>query len=180
MGIYHSYFDFIEHVNKGHFFDLDMLDIGKCEMFEMEKLDTAHDFGFTDDEKLMVYSSRAFFSSPIQLSCNLDYVTDFELNMYCNDEIIAINQDCAYQPARPNIIIEKGDTAIHVFKKRLEDGSDAYAVFNIGKTKETVTVHLDSESVVRDVWAKHDISTSSKINLTLEPHTVRIVKASRV
>ena len=177
MGIYRSYFDFIEHVNKGHFFDLDMLDIGKCEMFEAEKLTDAPDFGFTDDEKLIVYSSRAFFASPIQLSCNLDYVTDFELSMYCNDEIIAINQDCLFDPAKPIITIEKGEAILHVFKKKLEDGSVAYAFFNLGKTKESVTVHLDGESEIRDVWAKKNIGEGEKIDLTLQPHTVRIIKA---
>lgn len=179
LGIYYSYFDFIEHINKGHFFDLDMLDIGKCEMFEMENFGELPDFGFTDDEKLMVYSTRAFFNSPIQISANLDYVTDFELSMYCNDEIIAINQDCAYYAARPITVIEKGDTVLHVFKKHLEDGSDAYAVFNLGKTQEDVTVHLDCECTIRDVWAKRDLCEASKISLVSYPHTVRIFKASR-
>ena len=179
MGIYNSYFTFMDYNNKGHYFDLDMLDTGKCEMFEMEHFENIPDYGFSEDEQLVAYTVRAFLSSPIQISANLDYVTDFELSMYCNDEIIGINQDCLFDTARPILMIEKGETFIHAFKKKLEGGSYAVAVFNLGKTTENVKIYLDERSQIRDVWAKRDLDTSDKLDLVAFPHTVRVFKITQ-
>lgn len=178
MGIYNSYFTYMDYVCRGHFFDLDMLDTGRCEMFDIYNFEDLPDYGFTEDEQLIAYTIRAFFSSPIQLSCNLDFITEFELSMYCNDEIIAINQDCGFHTARPCMMIERGESKIHVFKKKLADDSVAYAVFNLGTTIENVTVFLDDLSDIRDVWAKRDLDPASSISLKMPMHTVRVFKTT--
>lgn len=178
MGIYNSYFKFMDYVNCGHYFDLDMLDTGRCEMFEIYNHQDLPDYGFTEDEQLIAYTIRAFFNSPIQLSCNLDYVSEFELSMYCNDEIIAINQDCGFHTARPCMIIEKDQAKIHAFKKKLADGSTAYAIFNLGDTTEEVQLYLDELSSVRDVWAKRDLVPTSTISLKMPKHTVKVYKTT--
>jgi len=176
MTIYRTYFDFIDYVNKGHYFDLDMLDLGRCILFEKLGFTEEKNFGYTEDEALVAYSMRAFLSSPIQISCTLETVSDFELSMYCNDEIIEINQDTAFSAARPVIMLEDGKKIIHVFKKKLAEGDTAYAVFNLGETEETVNVYLDGESSIRDVWAKKDLPTASKITVATKPHTVKIYR----
>ena len=180
MGIYNSYFKFVDYMNRGHYFDLDMLDLGRCEMFEIYNHQDLDDYGFNEDEQLIAYSIRAFLNSPIQLSCNLDYLTEFELSMFCNDEIIAINQDSAFSTARPIMMFEKGEGMLHVFKKKLEDGSTAYAIFNLGKTNEEATIHLDAKSLVRDVWAKRDVGTMDVIRQSMPSHTVKIFKATEI
>ena len=101
--------------------------------------------------------------------------------MYCNDEIIAINQDSLCSPAKPYMLIEEGDKIIHVLKRKLSDGSEAIAVFNFGETTENVKVYLDGESKVRDVWAKRDLKNASVLKiLEMKPHTVQIFKVSKM
>ena len=179
LTIYRTYFDFIEYVNRGHYFDLDMLDLGECDLFYKLDFVSAPDFGFSEDEALVVYSMRAFLNSPIQISCHLEKLSDFEISMYCNEEIIAINQDTAFSTAKPHMLIEDGKKIVHVFKKKLEGGDIAYAVFNLGETKENVKVFLDDPSYVRDVWAKKDMGEASVLSLPEMPmHTVRIFRTT--
>ena len=176
MTIYRTYFDFIDYINKGHYFDLDMLDLGRCKLFEKLGFTEEKNFGYTEDEELVVYSMRAFLSSPIQISCTLESFSDFERDMYCNEEIIAINQDSEFSAARPVIMLEDGKKIVHVFKKKLSGGDSAYAVFNLGQTEEKVDIYLDKEAKIRDVWAKKDLGASSKITVQTKPHTVKIYR----
>ena len=179
--IYESYFDFIGYINRGHFFDLDMLDLGPSDLFEMFGFYDDKNFGYTEDEQLAVYSTRAFLASPIQISGKLDSLSDFEISMYCNDEIIAINQDPLAASAMPYMIIEKGEKKLHVLKRKLFDGSYALAVFNFGETTENPKIHLEEESRVRDVWAKRDLKTTKLIQIyEMKPHTVQIFKITKV
>ena len=180
IDIYSTYFDFIDYVNKGHYFDLDMLDTGECELFSKLGFDLEADFGLNEDEQLVAYSMRAFLNSPIQISSKLENVSEFELSMYCNEEIIAINQDALFDVAKPIMLIEDEKKKIHVFKKKLKCGAYAIAIFNLGSTKERVKVYLDNYSQIRDVWAKEDIKPSSTISVELPSHCVRIFKITEI
>ena len=180
MEIYRSYFDFIDYQNQGHYFDLDMLDLGRCTLFEKLGFDKEKNFGYTEDEQIVLYSMRAFLSSPIQISETLEDVDDFRLSVYCNEEIIDINQDSEFSAAIPVTVIEKDKTVIHVYKKKLSGGDTAYAIFNLGESCEKVNIYLDSECTVRDVWAKRDLDATAKISLEAMPHTVRILRCSEL
>ena len=176
MSIYNSYFEYIDYFNKGHYFDLDMLDVGNCDLFEYCGFYDNGDYGLTEDEQLVSYSMRAFLCSPVQISSNLDKITEFELSMYCNEEVIAINQDSAFCAAKPYIMLEKDQKIIHIFKKKLSDGGYALAAFNLGETEEDVKIYLDDMSSIRDVWAKKDMGSADSISIHIMPHTVRIFK----
>ena len=175
MGLYRSYFDYIGYVNKGHYFDLDMLETGHCELFYQRNYMCRPNHGLTEDEQIIAYTARAFFNSPIQLSCRLDKITEFELSLYCNEEIIAINQDGLYS-AKPQTIIEQGDKIIHVMRKKLSNGDFAVAVFNLGKTAEWVDVYFDEVCAIRDVWAKKDKPAADRLVLNMHPHTVKVFR----
>lgn len=178
LEIYRTYFEFIDYINKGHYFDLDMLETGRCGLFEFFGFYNDPAYGFSEDEQLVAYSMRAFLSSPIQLSCKLDDISEFEMSMYCNEEVIAINQDCGFNTAKPCQIIEDGKKIIHVFRKKLKNGDVAYSIFNLGETGENVIVYLDDTSFVRDVWAKKDLGLNNKISVSMQPHTVRMFRVS--
>ncbi len=179
LEIYRTYFDFIDYVNKGHFFDLDMLDTGKCYLFEFLEYFKNPKHGFNEDEQIVSYSIRAFLNSPIQISSNLSFMDEFELSLYCNEEVIAINQDCAFDFAKPVLLIEQGDKIVHVWKKRLENGDLAYMLLNLGEGEQTVKVHLDECYNVRDVWAKTDLKPTATLNEIMPPHTVKILRLSK-
>lgn len=175
--IYRSYFDFIDYINKGHYFDLDMLDLGQSNLFPTAYF--KHDYGFTEDEQIVVYTARVITASPIQLSTTFEKIDDFELSVYCNEEVIAINQDCGGYAAKPYIMLEDGKKIIHVLKRKLYCGDEAIAVFNLGETSENVTVYLDEVSKIRDVWAKEDLEDADNITLiNMMPHTVRLFRIS--
>ena len=171
-----SYYDFIAYINKGHFFDLDMLDTGYSEFFAGLGYYENPDFGYTEDEQLAVFSARAFFSSPIQISTNFENINEFELSMYCNEEVIAINQDSKFSAAKPYMILEDGKKIIHVYKKMLSNGDYALCIFNLGETKEVVKVYLDGPSKIRDVWGKCDNEDGALLHKVMHPHTVRMFR----
>lgn len=158
----------------GHYFDLDMLEIGVMELMEGRcKL--------TEDEQLVGYTARIIFPSPIQISCDLSQLTEFELNMLCNEEVIAVNQDALGKSA---VCIREEKTCggdyslqkhIKIYEKELADGKKAVAVFNLGNTEESVTLQGRE---VRDLWAKTDIPADGQLTLSLNPHTVRLIKIS--
>ncbi len=157
----------------GHYFDLDMLECGVMELFEgRSKL--------TEDEQLVGYTARVIFPSPIQISCDLSQLTEFELDMLCNEEVIAVNQDglgrsayCCYEH-RTGDCDYSLQKHIKIYEKPLSDGKKAVAVFNIGNTTEEVCVPAEA---ARDLWAKEDLPVSSDgVRLVLKPHTVRLLK----
>ena len=128
----------------------------------------------------MVYSFRAFTGSPIQISSTLEKLDDFELSLYCNEEIIAINQDSSFSPAKPYTKLEGDNRQVHVYKRKLSDGGYAIGIFNVGETREIPEIYLDNVSKIRDVWAKKDMANNDIIRVALEPHTVRIFKINEI
>lgn len=169
--IFMSYLPFATYMTKGHFFDLDMFDIGDGELLGECK--------YTEDEKASIYTLRAITGSPLQISCYPDAITDFDLSLYCNEEVIAINQDTAFKPAIPYHMIEKEDKCIYSFKRELCDGSFAVAIFNLGEHVEPVCLYLDADAEVRDVWAKKDYKGSNVNEFRMQPHTVRMFKVKQ-
>jgi hypothetical protein len=175
LDIYKSYFDFIDYINKGHYFDLDMLDMGQCDVFPRDY--GMVDFGLTEDEQICAYTARVITASPIQISTNFEGFNEFEKSVYCNEEVIAINQDAGGQAAKPYIMMEDGKKCIHVLKRKLADGDYAIAVFNLGETTETLKIYLDDDSQIRDVWAKEDMKPDDRIEICgMMPHSARMFR----
>ena len=169
--IFKSYLEHATVMTKGHYFDLDMLDVGNCVFKNRE------DF-LSEDEMIVAYSMRAFFNSPIQLSAVLSEMSEFELDLYCNEEIISINQDAAFSHSLLAFEKNDGDSSLYVFEKTLEDGDTAYAIFNMGEREESFDVEFDGGSNVRDVWSKEDLGVASTLSFSMPKHTVRIIKCS--
>lgn len=172
LKIYRSYFDFMEYVTKGHYVDLDLLDLGTCRCESVRGT-------FTEDEQIVAYSVRAFLNSPIQISSTMENIDAFELSLYCNEEIIAINQDAAFCAALPIYRDEQGAGILDVMEKKLEDGSYAYAFFNMGETKQAILGQFAAKASLRDVWAKEDMEQAEFLSLEMMPHTVRILRSSQ-
>ena len=156
----------------GHFFDLDMLEIGELKEWKNE---------LTEDEMVIAYTQRAICSSPIQLSCDVRALTDFELSLFCNEEVIAVNQDslgraafCITEYKTRNEATNAEEKHTKVYKKPLSDGSYAVAVYNLGCVSEEYTLEC---SYARDLWAKEDLAIAENpISFTLAPHTVKLFK----
>ena len=156
--IANSYLPWQKYAGHGHYYDLDMLAIGKMNLFECT---------LTEDEMIFDYTLRAMLGSPIQLSCDLTAATDFELDLYMNDEVIAINQDGALEPA----ILKESDGDWRIYEKALEDGGRALCVFNGTDEERAVSLPIGGKAV-RDVWLKEDLGVLETADRVLAPHSV--------
>lgn len=170
--VYESYFAFADCVCKGHYFDLDMLDFGTCRLHTLWH-------ALTDDEKILEFSMRAFLGSPIQISSTLENVTDLELSIYGNPEILAIHQDCSFHTPKLLVRVKEGERYFDVLEKELANGAYAYALFNMGTAEEGLTLFADVPCAVRDAWAREDLAHANTLSLGVLPHTARILVAER-
>lgn len=155
----------------GHFFDLDMLETSYY---------NAHFCQLTEDEQLAAYSIRAYIMSPVQLSCDLSKLTQFDRDMFCNDEIIALNQDVTGILQTKMVETKAGTCRTRIYTRPLADGGIAAAFFNMREETADMTLSLDGAYHIRDLWAKENLDDiNGVLTLTLEPHTVRIVKLNK-
>ena len=162
--------------NPGHYFDQDMLETG---------VTFWHENRLSEDEQIIAYTNRAMFPSPIQISCDLTKLTDFDLALLMNEEVIAVNQDALSVGAvcmlEKRTRDEQGNAAcdLKVYWRPLENGDQAWAFFNLGTTEEHIEWPVGQENV-RDLWAKKDIpAPGGKLSMTLLPHTVRLLRGKR-
>ncbi|MBQ3141717.1 MAG: hypothetical protein IJC25_07125 [Clostridia bacterium] len=157
------------HVGPGRFYDLDMLAIGpmywnegKCRL--------------TQDEEIFSYTLHAFFPSPVQISCRLEEMTDFEFDLLANEEMIAINQDalCDY----PLLVrdIDKPGRCEKIYTRRLENGDLAVAVFNLCEDLLSGFLQLPQDYAIREVWSKTDRGVESRLNYQVDAHCARVFR----
>jgi hypothetical protein len=158
------------YIQEGHFYDLDMLETG------LTKLNGGVRY-LTDNEQVFAYTQRAFFMSPIQLSCRLDQMSEHEFNIYANEEIIAINQDTRFD--LPHLVPEWSDGKLQVFKRELSNGDIAIGVFNGLDGYTQIDLDLGGEYKIRDVWAKEDVGISDKISYISECHSAQVFRITK-
>ncbi len=143
----------------GHYADMDMLLFG----------------GMSLTEEQTTFAMWCMFSSPLILSCDMNNLTEDQLEFLTNEELIAIDQDLLGYAAA--YICDLGDGCELYFKKTnsWDDGSSAVAVYNPTDKEQTVTVDLSTvcrsgKAAVRDAIAKEDISELEEITVTLPAH----------
>lgn len=143
----------------GHFYDLDMLAIGPMVM-------NGGICRFTPEESLTHMTLHSFFPSPIQLSMRLHEASEFELDLVSNEEVIAVNQDvlCAYPTPM------EAPEGCRIYRRALANGDTAIAVFNLSDAPVCVTVPLDGEKRIRDLWAKEDRGEADTLTVELDAH----------
>ncbi len=156
-----------KYTGNGHWYDLDMLSIGQGGLYWCN---------LTDDEKIFQYSARAFLGSPIQLGCPIECATEEELDLFCNEEVIAVNQDALLAPAKT----VKKDAELYVFEKELFGGDLAVGIFNASDETRTEHYRPDKSAPVRDLWLKEDTEASGLIEAILPPHSAKLYRIKRV
>jgi alpha-galactosidase len=163
----------LQNVRPGGWNDPDMLMVGR---FGPDKW--RHPTRLTADEQYTQFSMWCMLSAPLLISCDLEQLDAFTLNLLTNDEVIAINQDPAGRPALRHLV---GD-ALEVWTKPLADGSTAVALVNRGFIEEPVTsiwkdLGLAGAQHVRDVWRQQDLGRCERqFQATIRPHGVRLLR----
>lgn len=153
------------YVCLGHFYDLDMLAAGGY--------DRGNFVGaLTDDEEIFAYTLVSFFMSPIQISTPIDKLSDFLLDVFCNDEIIEINQDIKAE--FPTLV--RKNSNVKIYKRNLYNGDIAYAIFNLADEKRTEVFEVGKTKSIRDVWRKENIKNTDVISCELEPHGAMVYR----
>ncbi len=166
-GILAENFYLAAYCSKGHYNDMDMLEVGRSLSTEEDK---TH-FGLW-----------CIMNSPLLIGCDLSTIKTATLNLLRNKELIALNQDTLYQQAYVAGLID----GCHLLVKDVEKAygtKRAFAVYNPGDEAKKVTVafrDIDlADSVrLRDVFLKKDLGTfAGQYEVSLPAHATRIYVA---
>ena len=156
----------------GHWNDPDMLVVGQVGWGRL------HPTRLTPDEQYTHISLWCLLSAPLLIGCDLEKLDDFTLNLLCNDEVLAVDQDSLGKEAA--CVASNG--TLRVFAKDLDDGTKAAGLFNLGDQPATVVaswddLKLSGGQLVRDLWRQKDLGAFDKeFTATVAPHGVVLVK----
>ena len=114
--------------------------------------------GLTPNEQYAYMSMWCLMAAPLFYSGDITRLDAFTLNVLCNPEVIAIDQDALGRQGR---IIRRGEDDL-VLAKPLEDGSLAVGLFDLGPVGQRIEVSwtelgIEGPRQVRDVWRHKDV-----------------------
>jgi alpha-galactosidase len=124
----------------------------------------AHKYGedkpcpFTPNEQYSFMSLWCLMSAPLFYSGDLAHLDDFTINVLCNPEVIAIDQDSLGQCAKVTFI---GDGTFFMLKN-LANGDHALGICNDSDTPADLTatwskLGLQDSQKARDLWCEKDL-----------------------
>jgi alpha-galactosidase len=160
----------------GHWNDPDMLVVGRVGWGHL------HPTRLTPDEQYAHISLWCLLSAPLLIGCDMEKLDDFTLNLLCNDEVLAVDQDSLGQEAT----CVSSNENLRVFAKNLDDGAKAVGLFNLGDQPATVVaswddLKLSGGQLVRDLWRQKDLGKFDKeFTAMVAPHGVVLLKIQPV
>ncbi|MDR1120762.1 MAG: alpha-galactosidase [Dysgonamonadaceae bacterium] len=134
------------YCSKGHYNDMDMLQLGGR---------------LTEDEEKTHFGLWAIMNSPLVIGCNLGGVRQSTLDILKNTEIIALNQDTLDLQAE--LVMRKGNGLVFAKSIEIRHGKiRAVALFNAGNAEKIIRVkfkdiQLGSRASIRDLWEHTDL-----------------------
>jgi hypothetical protein len=152
---------------KGHFNDMDMLEVGRS---------------LTEEEDKTHFGMWCIMNSPLLIGCDLSSIKSTTLALLKNTELIALNQDTLYQQA----YVAGYNNGCYLLVRDIEKWNGtrrAFAVYNPEDEKKTFTVNfrdidLAGEVKLRDVFQMKDLgSFTDSYEVSLPAHGTRIYVA---
>ena len=112
----------------------------------------------TPDEQYAFMSLWSLMAAPLFYSGDMDRLDELTLNVLCNPEVIAVDQDPLGHSAR---VVERSETSF-VMVKEMADGSKAVGLFNRGARPVRVAatwadLQIDGPQRARDLWRQRDL-----------------------
>lgn len=168
------------HTGPGHWFDADMLVLGRLGW------GTPRENRLTVDEQMTHMTLWALLASPLFLGCDLAGLDDLTVRLVANEEVLAIDQDplgrqgyCVRETRRGD---GKGGARRHerVYAKPLLDGSTAVGLFNIADEPSRVVLdfadlELAGSHPVRNLWTRTDLGPASgELQVDVPAHGARL------
>lgn len=144
----------------------------------------AHEMGLgtptslTPHEQYSYMSMWCLMAAPLIFSGDMARLDPFTLNVLCNHEVIAVDQDPLGQQAR---IISHSDSEF-ILAKDMEDGSKAVGIFNLLNESRNMSISwhdidLKGPQSVRDLWRQKDIGVfESSFETEIAPHGVSMIR----
>lgn len=167
------------YAGNGNYNDMDMLAVGyniKPSPFWEEGL------GLSYTEEEAHFGIWCIMSSPLLLGCDIEYIPEETMKIITNPELIAINQDRLGLQA--HVVQHVGET--YVFAKDILEkwgNTRAVALYNPADTSMRFTltpeeIEMTGTLTVRDLNLNADLGECSSIEMTLPPHSAKILKIS--
>jgi alpha-galactosidase len=146
-----------EYAGPGHWNDPDYILIGYRRNSEHREQPPVL-APYTADEQYSYMSLWCLMAAPLCYSGDMTRLDEFTLNVLCNAEVIAIDQDPLGKQAK---IVRKTQTDL-VFAKPLEDGSLAVGLFNLDENVRDMQASWDELGIkgaqtARDLWRQRDL-----------------------
>jgi len=176
--------DWRPHVGPGSWNDLDMLALGP----QFKSSTDCRLNRLSADEQITSMTAWALYPSPLILSCDLTTLTDFELRLFANEEVIAVNQDPLAKPAVP--LCERRERALQtvepqsnarIWARRLANGSVAVGLFNPAECRDVLSIDLgdigmSASANVRNLWERRDIGrVQNRLSIEVPAHGAQLV-----
>ncbi len=132
----------------------------------------------TPDEQYAYMAMWCLMASPLIYSGDITRLDDFTLNVLCNTEVIAVDQDPLGKQARP--VVQTSEDL--VLAKPMADGSLAVGLFNFAEVARETTVtweqlNLKGPQRVRDLWRQKDLEEADgRFSAQVPRHGVVLVR----
>ena len=157
----------------GHWNDPDMLIVGKVGWSS-----NLRDSRLTPDEQYTHITLWTLLASNMLIGCDIAQMDEFTINLLCNNEVNAINQDLLGQQA--DRVVEAGD--IQIWARPLADGAHAIGIFNVGDKdlKVNFADYLQAMGIqqlqsARDLWRQKDLQPAD-LQWTIPTHGCEYIK----
>ena len=158
--------------SKGHYNDMDMLEVG------VNKWGSS----LTDEEAKTHFGMWCIMNSPLLIGCDMRTLSTANLNLLKNTELIALNQDPLYQQAY--LACKINDCFVMVKDIEVANGTKrAFAIYNPNDEAKTVTlnfkdIELAGNVALRDVYLKSDAgSYTESFQVSIPKHGTKIFVA---
>ncbi len=129
-------------------------------------------------EQYSYMSLWSLMAAPLFFAGDMASLDEFTLNVLCNPEVIAVDQDALGKQGVPI----RQDEEILILAKPLEDGSLAVGLFNLGEQPRPLTVswselELEGRQRVRDLWRQSDLGDhAERVTIDVGRHGVALVR----
>ncbi len=161
----------------GHWPDCDMIQIGK--LSKRGPVGEERYSRFTKDEEYTHMTFWCIYRSPLMLGGNLPENREQELNLFSNNEVLAVNQ----QGTDPRQLYKTDKTM--VWYSHVPNSKDLYlALFNLDNEEQTISVDfatlgLKGKIAVRNLWRKQDAGAfKGKYQIKINTHGAALLRLS--